>query len=155
MIPVYVQLRIGSRIFFHNWVENLPPNKVQFATEQRSRACWEEICAENFQVEVYLGKIGSGEKGGKPFCSGISEFLLARCALQSFLIEGSLGGHASSKFYRSLQVTCFRPRLLREWKPSENKKNSCRLKRRKGGRSKFRMVQVSEIGFLLEGIQTT
>jgi len=155
MIPVYVQLRIGSRIFFHNW-------SWEFATKQGSvcdraaqpRMLGRDLCWE-FSGGSLFGKDWQREKGGKPFCSGISEFLLARCALQSFLIEGSLGGHASSKFYRSLQVTCFRPRLLREWKPSENKKNSCRLKRRKGGRSKFRMVQVSEIGFLLEGIQTT
>ena len=59
-----------------NWVQDFFPQselrichhiKVQFATEQRSRACWEEICAENFQVEVYLGKIGSGKKGESLF----------------------------------------------------------------------------------------
>jgi len=58
---------LGPGFFSTIGVENLPPNKVQFATEQRSRACWEEICAENFQVEVYLGKIGSGKKGESLF----------------------------------------------------------------------------------------
>ena len=104
MIPVYVQLRIGSRIFFHN-------RSWGFATKQGSvcdraaqpRMLGRDLCWE-FSGGRLIGKDWQWEKG-KAFCSGISEFLLARCALQSFLIEGSLGGCA--KFLFSMHPPSF------------------------------------------------
>ena len=141
MIPVYVQLRIGSRIFSHNRSWGFATT-LRFSLRQSSAAAHagKRFVLRIFRWKSIWEKIGSGKKG-EAFLFRYFGVLVGAMCFAKLFDRRFIGGMR--------EVFVLHPRLLREWKPSENKKNSCRLKRRIWGRSKLRMVQVSDVGIFI------